>query len=149
MQEYTLAWNHTLSPTTLNEVRFAYLRFNFLAVNPVNPINPTNYGFTGITPQNAAVASLPVIGVSGFFTLGFSNDGPQPRVQNTYQATDNFSKVWGHHTFKAGFNMDRLEINNPFYSNLSGSYTFAGSGPFSTGNPGADFLLGIPDSYAR
>jgi len=146
-QEYTVAWNHTFSPTTLNEARFAYLRFNFLDVNPVNPINPTNYGFSGISPQNPAVASLPVIGINGFFTLGFSSDGPQPRVQNTYQATDNLSKVWGHHTLKAGFNMDRLEINNPFYSNLGGFFNFAGRGVFSTGNPAADFLLGIPDSY--
>jgi hypothetical protein len=74
-------------------------------------------------------------------TLGFSANGPQPRVQNTYQVTDNFSKVVGHHTFKAGFNMDRLEINNPFYSNLNGNYSYQGAGVFSTTNPGADFLL--------
>jgi hypothetical protein len=148
-QEYTVAWNHTFSSTALNEVRFAYLRFNLLAVNPVNPIDPTTYGFAGITPQNAALASLPVMTVNGLFTLGFSQNGPQPRVQNTYQATDNFSKVWGHHTFKAGFNMERLEVNNPFYNNLGGDYTYGGGGPFSTGNTGADFLLGIPDSYAQ
>jgi hypothetical protein len=148
-QEYTVAWNHTFSPTTLNEARFAYLRFNFVAVNPVNPIDPTSYGFTGITPQVPSIASLPVMNVSGFFSLGFSSDGPQPRIQNTYQFTDNFSKVWGHHTFKAGFSMERLEINNPFYSNLSGTFSYNGAGVFTTGNPGADFLLGIPDSYAQ
>lgn len=148
-QEYTLAWNHALSPTALNEARLAYLRFNFDTVNPVTPMNPTSYGFTGITPQNPAVSSLPVMGISGFFTLGFSEDGPQPRVQNTYQLTDNFSKVWGRHNFKAGFNMDRMEINNPFYPNMNGNFSFAGGGAFSTGNPGADFLLGIPDSYEQ
>jgi hypothetical protein len=148
-QEYTVAWNHTFSGTALNEARFAYLRYNFLAVNPVAPVNPTTYGFTGITPQDPALASIPVINVSGLFTLGFSSNGPQPRVQNTFQVVDNFSKVWGHHTFKAGFSMERLEINNPFFSNLSGNFTFNGGGVFSTGNPGADFLLGIPDSYAQ
>ena len=45
--------------------------------------------------------------------------------------------------------MDRLEINNPFYSNLNGTYSFGGQGPFSTGSPAADFLLGIPDSYTQ
>ena len=148
-QEYTTSWTHTFSPTTLNEARFAYLRFNFLAVNPVNPINPASYGFTGITPQNAALASLPVLNVSGLFAVGFSSDGPQPRVQNTYQLSDNFSKVVGHHTIKVGFNMERLEINNPFFANLSGTYTFQGGGAFTTGDPGADFLLGIPDSYSQ
>jgi len=52
-QEYTADYTHTFSPTTLNEIRGSYLRFNFVAVNPVNPINPQAYGFTGINPQNA------------------------------------------------------------------------------------------------
>lgn len=147
--EYTAAWNHTFSPTTLNEARVAYLRFNFVAVDPQQTINPSSYGFSGITPQTSAYDQLPVISVTGFFTLGFSSNGPQPRVQNTYQAVDNFSKVWGHHTFKAGFNMDRLEINNPFYNNLNGNYAYGGAGTFTTGNAGADFLLGVPDSYAQ
>ncbi len=147
--EFTTAWNHTFSPTTLNEARIAYLRFNFVAVDPVATNNPTAYGFTNITPQAPQFAQLPVMPVTGLFTLGFSTNGPQPRVQNTYQVTDNFSKVWGHHTFKAGFNMDRLEINNPFYNSLNGAYNYAGAGVFSTGNAGADFLLGVPDSYAQ
>ena len=93
--EFTTAWNHTFSPTTLNEARIAYLRFNFVAVDPVANNNPTTYGFTNITPQAPQFAQLPVMGVTGLFTLGFSANGPQPRVQNTYQVTDNFSKVCG------------------------------------------------------
>jgi len=147
--EYTAAWNHTFSPTTLNEVRAAYLRFNYTANEPQTPVNPTTYGFTGIVPQVAAFESIPVIALKGYFTLGFSTNGPQPRVQNTYQFTDNLSKVIGHHTLKAGFNMDRLSINNPFYASPSGDYSFNGAGTFSTGNPAADFLLGVPDTYSQ
>jgi len=145
---YTVAWNHTFSPTALNEARFAYLRLNYLAVTPLSTQSPSGYGFTGITStQDTAALQLPVVSVTGRFSLGFSADGPQPRVQNTYQVVDNFSKVWGHHTFKAGFTMDRVEINNPFYGNLNGTYAYGGAGAFSTGNPAADFLLGIPDTY--
>jgi hypothetical protein len=147
-QQYSFSWTHTFSPTTLNEFRLGYLRFNYAAVTPVDPINPTAYGFTGIIPQNAASASLPVI-VTPNFTLGFSANGPQPRIQNVYQLTDNFSKVWGHHTFKAGINLDRPSIGNPFFSNLGGNYAFAGSGAFSTGDGSLDFLLGNPDTYAQ
>lgn len=148
-QQYAISWNHTFNPTTLNEARFGYFRFNFNAVNPQSPINPTSYGFTGVTPQNAAVASLPVMDVVGQFTLGFSLFGPQPRLENTYQAIDNFSKIVGRHTLKAGFTMDRFEVYNPFYAYLSGFYLFAGIGAFTTGNPGADFLLGVPDEYVQ
>jgi len=148
--EYTTAWNHTFSPTMLNEARFAFLRFNFNDVVPLTTQSPSAYGFTGITSNQApAFDQLPVLAVSGLFSLGFSSDGPQPRVQNTYQVVDNLSKAWGHHTFKAGFNMDRLEIDNPFYNSLNGTYEYFGSGTFSTGNPGADFLLGLPDEYEQ
>ena len=145
-QQYSFSWTHTFTPTVLNEFRLGYTRFNFAAVDPISAINPTTYGFTGIIPQNPAIASLPVITTPNF-TLGFSNNGPQPRIQNVYQLTDNFSKVWGHHTFKAGFTADRPSIDNPFYNRLSGSFAFQGGGPNSTGDGLVDFLLGIPDSY--
>lgn len=144
-QEYTVAWNHTFSSTSLNELRFAYLRVNLATGEPQNIIDPTTYGFTGITPQNRSIESLPAINLAGLFSFGFGT--PQPRVQNTYQVVDNFSKVWGRHTFKAGFSMERWEINNPFYQSNTGSFSFNGAGVFSTGNAGADFLLGIPDRY--
>jgi len=147
-QQYSFSWSHTFSPTTLNEFRLGYTRFNFAAVTPVDPINPTTYGFTGITPQNAALASLPVM-ANPLFTLGFSANGPQPRIQNVYQITDNFSKVWGHHTFKAGINLDRSSIGNPFFNNLGGNFGFNGSGTFSSGDGSLDFLLGFPDTYTQ
>jgi len=148
-KQFSFSWNHTFTPTLLNEVRVGYTRFNFAAVEPVNPINATTYGFTGIIPQNPAVASLPLMTVGGLFTLGFSNNGPQPRIQNTYQAVDNLSKVWGHHNLKAGFNLDLIRVDNPFFNNLAGNFSFSGAGAFSTGVPGADFLLGVPDGYSQ
>ncbi|MGA7908203.1 MAG: hypothetical protein WCA16_12415, partial [Candidatus Sulfotelmatobacter sp.] len=147
---YTVAWNHTVSATTLNEARFGFLRLNYQAVAPLGTQNPSAYGFTGINATQApAFQQLPVVSVTGLFSLGFSADGPQPRVQNTYQVVDNFSKVMGHHTLKFGFTMDRSEINNPFYSNLNGTYQFGAAGVFSTGNAGADFLLGVPDQFQQ
>ena len=148
-QQWAMAWNHVFSGTTLNEARFGYFRFNYASVNPVNPINPTSYGFTGISPQLPNYASIPVINLTGYFTLGFSEFGPQPRLENTYQVIDNFSHIAGRHTLKFGFTMARYQVYNPFDEFLSGEYTFGGTGAFSTGDPGADFLLGQPDSYVQ
>jgi hypothetical protein len=148
--EDSLAWNHTFSPTTLNEARFAYLRFNYDALVPTGTQSPSAYGFTGLTSNQAPqYAELPVMNVAGLFVLGYSDDAPQPRVQNTYEAVDNFSKVMGHHTLKFGFTMTRDEINNPFYSTLNGNFAYNGAGLFSTNAPGADFLLGIPDTFSQ
>ncbi|MGH9407156.1 MAG: carboxypeptidase-like regulatory domain-containing protein [Terriglobia bacterium] len=148
-QEYTADWNHIFSPTTINEARFGYFRFNYAAVTPSSPINPTSYGFTGILPQIPSEASIPVMSLTGYFTLGFSKNGPQPRIDQQYNVVDNFTKIAGHHTMKFGFNMDRIEVFNPFLPNLGGNFAYQGSGTFSTGFPAADFLLGIPDSYTQ
>ncbi|MGH9397398.1 MAG: TonB-dependent receptor, partial [Terriglobia bacterium] len=128
---------------------FGYFRFNYDAVVPTNPINPTRYGFTGIFPQFPSQASLPVMTVNGYFTLGFTANGPQPRIDQNYNLIDNLSKIAGRHTLKFGFIMDRIQVYNPFLPNLAGNFGYFGSGAFSTGFPAADFLLGIPDTYAQ
>jgi hypothetical protein len=147
-QAYTVAWNHTFSPHTLNEVRLAYLRVNGQYLVPENPITPASYGFTGITPQYPSVAGLPDLYL-GPFSLGFTYNGPQPYIQNTYQATDNFTKVVGSHNFKAGFNMDLLQVNSFVISQANGDYCYVCGGPYDPGTAAAAFLLGIPDTYAQ
>lgn len=147
-QQYTLNWNHTFGSTMVNEARFGYQRLNFNTAFPQNPTLPSSLGFA-ITPQNTAQAGLPRIILTGFATLGFGSNGPQPRIDQTYQTTDNFSKIAGRHTFKAGFEMRRSQVSNPFFARNNGVFTFGHTGTFSTGNSAADFLLGIPDSYAQ
>jgi hypothetical protein len=144
----TLAWNHTFGGSALNEARLGYNRFNFVANFPQTPVQPSSLGFN-ITPQVPADASVPFISVTGFFDMGGTHNGPQPRIDQTYQFTDNFSKIVGAHSFKMGFEMRRMQVYNPFLSSLSGNFSFGGTGRYSTGEPGADFLLGIPDTYAQ
>jgi Carboxypeptidase regulatory-like domain len=148
-QQYTAAWNHTFNGTTLNEVRLGYTRFNYVAVTPQTPVAPSTVGFTGITPQIISGQGLPVVNVNGLFDLGFSLYGPQPRIDQTYHFTDSVSKIIGTHSLKIGFDMRRFQVYNPFAVYNDGNFTFNGAGAFSTGNPGADFLLGIPDFYAQ
>jgi hypothetical protein len=147
-RQVVVAWNHIFSPTVLNEARVGYTRFNFVAVKPQNPVLPSSFGFD-INPQNPADAGLPVIAITGFFTLGFSDNGPQPRIDQVYQFSDNFSYQLGKHALKFGFEMRRFGVSNPFFFLNSGHFNFGGNGSFSTGLPGVDFLLGIPDDYAQ
>jgi len=153
-KQFTASWNHVFSPNVLNELRFGYTRFNFAAVEPQTPTLPSSAGF-GINVQSPAGAGLPVISVTGnspgqvSFTLGFSANGPQPRLDQTYQADDNFSFVMGRHTFKLGYDGRRYHVTNPFFFDNDGAFNFSAGGAFTTGNAGADFLLGIPDSYAQ
>jgi hypothetical protein len=148
IKQYTAAWTHTFNGSTLNELRFGYTRLNFVAVQPQNIVQPSSLGFQ-INPQSPAVASVPRITVNGFFNIGFSSNGPQPRKDQTYQVTDNFSKIVGKHTLKMGFEGRRFEVGNPFFGSHNGRFIFSTANPFSSGNAGADFLLGFPSTYAQ
>lgn len=159
----TVSWTHIFNDHMLNELRGGYTRLNFVAVNPQKAVQPSSYcasstayvGGSGnmcfnITTQDPAGAGLPKMAVQGLFTLGFSNNGPQPRIDQTYEATDNFSLTLGHHNVKTGFDMRRFQVFNPFFGNNNGNYLFQNSNaPFGTGSAGLDFLLGVPASYAQ
>src|SRR5262249_52998291 len=110
-KEFTVSYSHTFSTTTLNEFRLGYHRLNFLAVEPATPALPSDFGFTNIKPQNAAAAGAPTIALTGFFTLGLTDNGPQPRKDQNYQITDNFSKIVGKHTLKFGFDGRRFQVD--------------------------------------
>ncbi|HEU5233837.1 MAG TPA: carboxypeptidase-like regulatory domain-containing protein [Terriglobales bacterium] len=148
VRQYTASWTHLFGSATLNELRLGYSRLNFDAVEPQNPVLPSSVGFQ-INPQNSKSAGLPLMSVTGMFTLGFSNNGPQPRVDQTYQVTDNFSKIVGNHSYKFGYEGRRFNVDNPFFGNNNGNYSFGGTGGFSTLNAGLDFLLGNPDTYGQ
>lgn len=146
--QFTFAENHIFSANTLNEFRVAYTRFNFQAVLPQTNTPPSSLGFQ-INSQITSAVGAPVISVQGLFTLGFSNDGPQPRIDQTKQITDNFSHIVGRHTLKFGFEGRSFWVTNPFGFLNNGNYGFNNTGAFSTGIGGADFLLGIPASYSQ
>ena len=151
-KQITVAFNHSFSPNTLNEARVGYSRLNFASVFPTDPAQPSSFGFTGITPQSSSGASAPLIGVTGFFTLGFSGNGPQPRIVQNYQFTDNFSKIIGKHSLKAGFEMRRYHVFNPFSANNNGAFTFGATGRSARAMPGLTscwaFRTAIPKAAA-
>jgi hypothetical protein len=159
----TLSWTHIFNDHMLNELRGGYTRLNFVAVFPQKPVLPNSFCATSanyvggsgntcfnISPQDASGAGLPRMTVQGLFTLGFSNNGPQPRIDQTYQATDNFSLTVGQHTMKIGFDMRRFQVFNPFSAANNGFFNFQNANaPFGTGIAGLDFLLGIPINYTQ
>jgi hypothetical protein len=138
---------HNFSPSLINELNVGYYRFNYAAVEPEQNIQPSSEGFS-INPQSSS-ASLPYIGIQSLFSLGFSTNGPQPRKDSTFKGADTVTLVKGNHTLMFGASVEQFRTSNPFFGNNNGNYTFDGGGTFSSGNPLADFLLGIPDSYSQ
>jgi Carboxypeptidase regulatory-like domain len=145
IRQITADYVRQVSSTLVNDFSVHFTRFNYGAVDPQNIVTPGSLGFS-ISPQDAAAASVPTIN-TGYFTLGFSTNGPQPRIDQVYQLDDSIAKVLGRHSLKFGYDGRKFSENNPFYANNSGAFTFGGT--YSTGDPGLDFLLGIPASYTQ
>ncbi len=150
---FMASWTHTFNSTTLNELRAGYFRFNFAAVNPATVVDPATYGFN-IVPASPQ-SNLPLISVAGLngtggtSFLGFSFEGPQPRKDTNLSGADNFTKIIGNHSLKFGVSIEQFVVNNPYYANNNGNYTFNGGGLYSSGDPILDFVLGVPDQYAQ
>lgn len=149
ISNYTVAWNHIISSNAVNQFKVGYMRFNFVAVEPQTPTLPSTMGFA-ITPQFANAAGLPFIGLpSGDINLGFSTNGPQPRIDQNYQLDESLSYIYGKHQLKFGFDGRRFWTTGVFGARNNGSYTFNGTGRYSTGDPFADLLLGFADGYSQ
>jgi hypothetical protein len=148
VQQYTFDYVRQISSTTVNDFALHWTRFNYDAVEPASVVTPSSLGFS-ISPQNAAAASVPTISVSGAFELGFSTNGPQPRIDQVYQIDETLSKVVGHHNLKFGYDGRRFNVSNPFNANNSGSYSFSPNAFYTSGDPLIDFLVGNPGGYSQ
>ena len=146
---FSASWTHTFSPNLLNDLRLSYYRNPFGAVNPSQVVAPSSAGFN-ITPQNSA-SGIPYIAVGNYFSLGFSYEGPQPRLDTNLTYADNFTWVHSNHTLKFGGQFEQFRVHNPFALYNNGDYSFQGGadggGTYSSGDPLIDFVLGVPDTY--
>jgi len=107
---------------------------------------------TGIHPfLGAGREGLPFISISGGFSLGNNSEGELPQVGNSFQWSDNLTKVSGSHTFKFGADVRRQRFDQFLYFNVNGSFSYFGGGPNDVGanNLYPNYLLGLPDSYGQ
>ncbi len=138
---------HIFNSNTLNVLHAGYYRFNFAAVEPSSVVSPSSLGFN-INPQSAS-SGVPLISLQGLFNLGFSYEGPQPRKDTNLTYSDNLSHIIGNHNLKIGATVEQFRVSNPYYADNNGVFTYSGGGGYSSGDPGIDFLLGIPDTFTQ
>jgi hypothetical protein len=142
----------TLSPSMLNEFHLSYMRFANNVGQPVGGVGPqlSDQGFVegpgtlGIVPLAPKIEGVENVSFNDF-TFGVDTTG-ETQVNNTYQWTDNFSKVIGKHSLKVGggLHLDQVNVNPDAVFN--GSFQFDGT---ETGSDFADFLLGVASYYRQ
>ncbi len=152
-----LSWTHTFSPSVINEARLGENRIHTSRFGPVATQFgiPAKYGTSASIPQCCENGGLPAFGISGLNTLGSNAFLPSDEISQTTQLTDNFTKIYGKHSFKAGMEYQHVKYSTlqPPWShgqyNYDGVYTNIPDGPTDNTGP-AQFVLtpivsGVPN----
>jgi outer membrane receptor protein involved in Fe transport len=174
IQQWNITHNWTITNSTVNEFRFNYNREGQQTFqHPVNtelvqnscPTAPSWLTATvpcfygdgsgnnfGIHPfLGPGREGLPFISIAGGFSLGNNSEGELPQVGNSFQASDDLTRVKGNHTMKFGVDFRRQQFNQFYYYNVNGTFDYYGGGPNDVGanNLYPNFLLGLPDQFGQ
>jgi outer membrane receptor protein involved in Fe transport len=118
-----------------------------------NPLAGTPFANKiGITPGlGPNREGVPDVTIAGGFTIGNNFEGEIPQVGNSFQWSDNLTKVMGSHTLKFGGDIRRMRFDQHLFFEVNGYYNFNGGGTNDTGFTDLypNYLLGLPDIYQQ
>ena len=141
LDDFMVSYTRFISPTMINQLRF---NMNNIDAKPTTTSGIANseYGLGGIPNTQPTGVGLTNINISGYFTLGDSNQPFAKRDNNVWQIRDDLTWLTGAHSLKFGFDFRHERIFLASLNRPNGNPVFNGS---YTGDALADFLLG----YAR
>ena len=136
--------------TSVNEFHVSFMRSYNNVGQPAGGVGPSlaSQGFlTGVGTQGIVPLDPAIEGVENLIFNSFVVGTPitnLSQVNDTYTMSDDFSKVIGKHTIKAGVELILDQINVHPNPEFNGGFTFTGS---QTGSDFVDFLVGAPNLY--
>ncbi len=127
-------YTHVFSPNVVNQGRFGFAHLHTTRFGPKATVSgiPQQYGIQGIPqpptdgPENGG---LPAFGIDNLTQLGSNAFLPSDEISSTVQITDDFTRIYGKHSFKMGIEYQNVKFNTlqPAWShgqfNYSGSFT--------------------------
>jgi hypothetical protein len=125
-----LGYTHVFTPSTVNVLHLGFNHLHTTRYGPEGGVSgiPAKYGIQGI-PQFPENGGLPEITFGGLATLGTNAFLPSDETSQTLQITDDFTKVYKSHSFKAGIESQLVknDVLQPPYSHgdfdYNGTYT--------------------------
>jgi hypothetical protein len=156
-QMFVLSNTRTIGSSMVNEARATFFRTAIQTAQPdfSQTGNKTTLSSLGYSTDPSSLGIVPS-GPAGYGQAvppeifnSFAIGNPltnMKAVDNNYMASDNFSKLLGHHSLKFGgeYRMYQLNVRNICAPN--GQFTYTGG---ETGVDFADFLLGAPATYTQ
>jgi hypothetical protein len=159
-QQIVLSETHTFSPTVVNNLHLGYTRRgNTQAGTTLGNTASNALGIPGI-PTNASFNNaLPLFTLTGFAQLGQSASTFSRFQTAVGELNDTVLWTKAAHSFKAGIDARRYELNAIAPPNPTGSFAFTTTGTNTTtaapataastgGNALASFLLGQVDTFS-
>ena len=123
-----LGWTHVFTSSTVNVARGGFNHLHTTRFGPEGTVTgiPAQFGIQGI-PQSTENGGLPAIVIQGLQELGSNDFLPSDEVSQTLQVADDFTKIYGNHSFKMGVEYQDVHFNTlqPAYSR--GEFDFNGN----------------------
>jgi hypothetical protein len=149
-QVINLGDTKTFGSTAVNELRLSYMRDANNVGQPAGGVGPslasqgfvTGAGTPGIVPLAPQIEGVENV-IFNSFVMGTPITN-LTQANNTFSASDKFSKVLGTHTLKAGLSASLEQVNVNPNPTFNGSFLFSGT---ETGLDFADFLIGVASNY--
>jgi Carboxypeptidase regulatory-like domain len=88
------------------------------------PACPGNADFGIHTGLGASKEGVPFVQLNGGFSIGNNFGGQLPQIGNTFQVSDNFSKIVGNHSFKFGGDVRYQKFDQLLYFDVNGQIVF-------------------------
>ncbi len=112
-------YTHVFTPNTVNQVRGGFAHLHTTRSGPVGGQEgiPAEYNILDI-PQGQNNGGLPAFSISNLQTLGSNSFLPSDEVSQTLQVTDDFTRIYGKHSFKMG-----IEYQNVKFSTLQPAWS--------------------------
>ena len=152
-QLISLGDNKLIGANTVNELHLGYLRNAIIIGQPKGGLGVSlaSQGFASGTNggPGIAVQAPQFEGVENITFPTFVMGVPitnLTQVNDTYYLSDGLSKVIGAHTLKVGGQFHIDQVNDYPNGTFNGTFNINGT---ETGNPYADFLLGVPSNFTQ
>ena len=149
-QLFSIGQTKTFGASMVNELRLSYMRSANNVGQPSGGVGPSlaSQGFvTGPGTPGIVVLAPQIEGIENVVLNSFVMGTPitnLTQANNTFAASNNFSRVAGAHSLKMGAQISAEQVNVNPNPTFNGSFAFHGS---ETGSDIADFMIGVASQY--
>jgi hypothetical protein len=144
---------HTFSPTLVLNTRWGWIKDDIRDGGTIDGFTPitgdqvvSNLGIQGVNPNGLKAMGFPVMDIVGVNRLSIQPGGTI-NDRHDFEYTGNLSWSKGSHVLKFGADVRQFrDTRDVIFEGTYGVFSFNGA---LSGEPYADFLLGLPSSTSR